>query len=165
MELRRVWGGSPHFWGVRQLAYSLAHLPAYSLAHSLAHSLVGLQVGEKIESRPRRLDKTPPGEPSMMRREAIFWVGGVMREKPKERPQGSLIEKTTQKQVEGKQICLKVNPQGLVSVKSAFLPFRSSKNSPSEWLKTDPAADQNRGGICIIVSGEALAQGTSGIRI
>ena len=70
-----------------------------------------------------------------------------MREKPKERPQGSLIEKTAKKKVEGKQICLKVNPQGLASVKSAFLPFRSSKNSPSEWLKTDPAADQNRGGI------------------
>ena len=74
-----------------------------------------------------------------------------MREKPKEIPQGSLIEKTAKKKVEGKQICLKVNPQALASLKSAFLPFRSSKNSPSECFKTDPTADQNIVGIYIYV--------------
>ena len=72
-----------------------------------------------------------------------------MREKPKEIPQGSLIEKTAQEKVEGKQICLKVNPHGLASVKSVFLLFRPPKKSPSDRFKSDPTTDQNRGGIYI----------------
>ena len=66
----------------RWLACSLVGLPAWlaSLAcqldlpawlASLACQL-GLQVGGKIEGRPRKPDKTTPGEPSMMRREAMF---------------------------------------------------------------------------------------------